>query len=434
MGLGTAGNYVILGKTAISTAPSSGVTGDIAVSPAAATFITGFSAGTATFGAGSHFEGIVLAKTDIKPVTRAGGFTRARARAQPCRRHRTTSRSAAKAAEPGETPMPSSLLLAALLAAAPANLEKKNVTIAVGGKTLFYYLPLTIAERLGYFKDEGLSVEIVDFAGGAKALQALMGGSADLVSGSFEHTVTMQARGVPVIGLVLQTRYPSIQLGLRKDHAASYKSPRDLKGFKIGVTAPGSSTNYFVNALLAKEGLAPDDVSIIGIGAAGGAVAAMERGELDALANLDPVMTRLVRDHAIVVVVDTRTEEGMKQWYGPDYAAACIYGTREFIEKNPNTVQAVVNAMVRALRFLKTTPVDKVMEAVPKEYYAGDKETWKASLVKAIPAYSADGKFSMVGAETVYKVLKLFDPSVMKADIALAATFDNRFVDKAPKR
>lgn len=326
------------------------------------------------------------------------------------------------------------LLFAALLAAAPQNLEKKHVTIAVGGKTLFYYLPLTLAERLGYFKDEGLEVEVVDFAGGAKALQAMIGGSADLVSGSFEHTVTMQARGSPVIGLVLQTRYPSIALGLRKERAASYKSPKDLKGFKIGVTAPGSSTNFFVNALLAKEGLKPDDVSIIGVGASGSAVAAMEKGELDAISNLDPVMTKLERDAAITVVADTRTEEGMKKWYGPDYAAACIYGTREFIDKAPNTAQAVVNAMVRALRFVKAQPVEKVMEAVPPEYYAGDKETWKAALQKAVAGYSADGRFSAQGAESVYKVLKLFEPSVMNAKIDLARTFDNRFVDKAPKK
>ena len=112
-------------------------------------------------------------------------------------------------------------LAAAVLAAAPGPLEKKSVKIAVGGKTLFYYLPLTLAEQLGYFKDEGLEVQISDFAGGAKALQAMIGGSADVVSGSFEHTVTMAARGSPVIGIVLQTRLPSIALALRKTYSGT---------------------------------------------------------------------------------------------------------------------------------------------------------------------------------------------------------------------
>ncbi|MGA0796062.1 MAG: ABC transporter substrate-binding protein, partial [Quisquiliibacterium sp.] len=63
------------------------------------------------------------------------------------------------------------------------SLERSKVTIAVGGKGALYYLPLTIAEQLGYFKAEGLDLEIVDFAGGSAALRAVVGGSADVVSG-----------------------------------------------------------------------------------------------------------------------------------------------------------------------------------------------------------------------------------------------------------
>jgi NitT/TauT family transport system substrate-binding protein len=328
-------------------------------------------------------------------------------------------------------------LIAALLVASSAAagaLEKKSVKVAVGGKTLFYYLPLTLADRLGYFKDEGLEVEIVDFAGGAKSLQALIGGSADFVSGAFEHTINMHARGIPAVGIALQSRYASIALGLPKAKARSYKSPKDLKGLKIGVTAPGSSTNFFVNALLARDGLKPDDVAIIGVGASSNAVAAMKKGEIDAISNLDPVITKLERDGDIVAVADTRTAEGMKQYYGSDYAASCIYSTKEFIDKNPNTVQAVAKAMVRALRFAKKSSVDQILEVVPAEYYAGDKDTYKAALAKTVESYSPDGRFSLEGAQNVYKVLKLFEPSVMSASIDVARTFDNRFVEAAAKQ
>ena len=190
--------------------------------------------------------------------------------------------------------------------------EKKKLTIAVGGKSLFYYLPLTIAERNGYFKDEGLEVEIPDFAGGAKALQAMVGGSADMVSGAFEHTINMQAKKQPIRAVVLQANYSSIVLVMPKDKAAKYKSGKDLKGLKIGVTAPGSSTNMFVNNLLAKDGLKPNEVSIVGVGAASGAVAAMEKGEIDAVSNLDPVITQLESTGKFVAVADSRTEKGMK--------------------------------------------------------------------------------------------------------------------------
>src|ERR1700752_1706464 len=121
--------------------------------------------------------------------------------------------------------------------------EKKKVTIAVGGKNLFYYLPLTVAERKGFFKDEGIEVEIPDFAGGARALQAMVGGSADMVSGAYEHTINMAAKKQPIKAVVLQAKYSSMAIAMSKERAAKYKGPRDLKGWKIGGTGPGSSTN-----------------------------------------------------------------------------------------------------------------------------------------------------------------------------------------------
>src|SRR3954465_10073498 len=118
-------------------------------------------------------------------------------------------------------------------------LEKPKLTIGVGGKPLIYYLPLTIAERNGYFKAEGLDVEILDFPGGARALQALLGGSVDIVSGAYEHTISQRAKARNMGALVLQGKDAGIVLGLPKPKATSYKPAADLKGLKIGVTAPG---------------------------------------------------------------------------------------------------------------------------------------------------------------------------------------------------
>src|ERR1700692_1726368 len=173
---------------------------------------------------------------------------------------------------------------------AQGKIEKPKVAIAVGGKSGFYYLPLTIAERLNYFKEEGLDVEISDFDGGSKALQAVVGGSADVVAGAWENTIDQQPKGLQLQGFVLMGRYPAISVGIAKAKAASYKSPKDLKGMKIGVTAPGSSTNRVVLHLLAQDGLKGDDVSIIGVGTSSGAIAAITGGQIDAVSNLGPGM------------------------------------------------------------------------------------------------------------------------------------------------
>jgi NitT/TauT family transport system substrate-binding protein len=313
--------------------------------------------------------------------------------------------------------------------------EKKKITIAVGGKSLFYYLPLTIAERKGYFKDEGLDVEIPDFAGGAKALQALVGGSADMVSGAFEHTINMQAKKQPIKAVVLQASFSSIVLVMPKDKAANYKSAKDLKGLKIGVTAPGSSTNMFVNNLLAKAGLKPNDVSIIGVGAGAGAVAAMDKGEIDAMSNLDPVITQLESTGKFVAVADSRTEKGMQELYGGDYLASCLYANEDFVRKNPNTTQAAVNAMVRALRWISKATPEEIMAVVPEAYLAGNRSVYKQALLKNMIGYSPDGKMNMKAVNNVYAVLKQFEPSVVAAaasgGIKLEQTFDNSFAERA---
>lgn len=324
------------------------------------------------------------------------------------------------------------MLITPLASAAP---EQSKITIAVGGKPLFYYLPLTIAERLGYFKDEGLDVTITDFPGGAKALQSLMGGSADFVSGAYEHTINMLAKKQPIRSVVVQGRYAGIVLGLAPEKAAQYQSPKDLKGLKIGVTAPGSSTNMFVNALLAKDGLKPDAVSIIGVGATAGAVAAMQKRQIDAIANLDPVINVLEVNGDIVVKVDTRTLEGQKYVYGQDYAAGVIYAREDFIQKNPRTVQAVVNAMVRALRWIQKASPDEIVATVPPEYYGDNKAMYRVALGKNYASFSPDGMMSLKAAQNVYNVLKTFEPSVQQAGpLDLSKTFDNRYVIEALKK
>src|SRR5712692_6546050 len=175
-------------------------------------------------------------------------------------------------------------------------IEKRDVHIAVGGKTALYYLPLTITERLGYFRDEGLSVRISDFPGGTRSLEAVVGGSADVVAGAYEHTINMQARKQNFQAFVLTGAAPQITVAIVSKLAPQYKSPKDLKGLKVGISAPGSSTNMVINYLIAQGGLKPTDVAIIGVGQGATVIAALEQGRVDVLSQTDPVMTILERE------------------------------------------------------------------------------------------------------------------------------------------
>jgi len=323
---------------------------------------------------------------------------------------------------------PSLCFASASLHAAP---EKREVTIAVGGKAALYYLPLTLAERLGYFKDEGLDVKILDFAGGSKSLQAMMGGSADVVAGGFDHVIILRARGQKLKAFVLMVATPSLALGISKQRAATYRSPSDLKGMKIGVTAPGSSTNIFINHLLANAGLSPDDVSIIGVGTGPTAVAAMRAGQIDAIANVEPAITMLERPGTIKVVTETMSERGCRAVFGELLPAGSLYTKEEFIQRNPETTQALVNAMVRALKWLSTASAEDILKVLPPDYTLGDRGTYLAALERSRPGYSRDGLIPPAGAVALYHVLRRFDPAVQGAGkLDVSRAYENRFVEK----
>lgn len=310
-------------------------------------------------------------------------------------------------------------------------LEKPKLTIAVGGKNLFYYLPLTIAEQLGYFKAEGLDVTIVDFAGGSRALQAVVGGSADVVSGAFEHTINMQFKGQPMRAFVLQGAAPQIVLGVNPKTLPNFKSVADLKGKKIGVTAPGSSTNVLANFVLAKAGLKPSDVSFVGVGAGNGAVAAMRAGQIDAMSNLDPVITLLTRSGDMKIVTDTRNMAEAEKVFGGPMPAGCLYAPQPFLDKHPHTAQALANAMVRANKWIQQAGGGDIIKAVPESYLLGDRAVYIEGFLAAKQAMSADGSFPAKGPETAFRALASVDDKLAAAKLNLNAVYTNDFVKKA---
>ncbi len=323
------------------------------------------------------------------------------------------------------------VMLSLLGAAQGQGIERKQLTLGVGGKSALYYLPLTICERLGYFKEQGIDVAINDFRGGAQSLQALVGGSVDVVTGAYEHTIRMQAKGQDITAVIELGRFPGIAVGLRKERAQTYKSAADLKGTKIGVTAPGSSTHFFVMYLMSKAGLKPTDASYIGVGASASAVAAMKKGEIDAIANVDPMITMLEQDGDIKIIADSRTEEGTRAIFGGSNPAAVLYLRHQFLQDNPNTVQALVNAFYKTLKWLEQATPDAIAATVPQEYFLGDKALYMAAVRANKQVYSLTGVIPAAGMQSAADMLTAFDPELKAAKVDLSRTFEDRFVKKA---
>jgi NitT/TauT family transport system substrate-binding protein len=326
------------------------------------------------------------------------------------------------------------LALAIALSTHPAAAQDKpevsKLRLAVGGKSAIFYLPLSVTERLGYFKDAGLEVEIADVQSGARALQSLVGGSAEIGIGTFDHTIQMQAKSQPVVAVTQYGRYPGFVLGTIASKSINYVGPQSLKGLRIGVTSPGSSTHFMAAYMLVRSGLKADDASFVGTGVTSTAVAAARRGEIDAIVSSDPMMSLMQSEDLVKVVADTRTLEGTKSVYGGPYPGGVVYTTPAFIEKNPRTVQAVVTAFVRALKWMAAHSAEDIAKAMPEEYALGNRDIYVRALVASRAMYSPDGRFVPGAAETAHQVLKVFDPSVA-VTIDLTRTYTGAFVDKA---
>lgn len=309
--------------------------------------------------------------------------------------------------------------------------EKPNVTLGVGGKPLLYYLPLTVAERKGFFKEEGLNVTINDFGGGAKSLQALVGGSVDVVTGAYEHTIRMQAKGQDIRAVVELGRFPGITIAVRKDLADKVKSAADFKGLKIGVTAPGSSTALTAQYAMIKAGLKAADAPIIGVGGGASAVAQMKNKQVDIISHLDPVISKLEADGDVVALIDTRTEAGTKALFGGANPAAVLYLKNDFAQQNPVTTQRLVNAFMKALKWIETAKPEDVADLVPTEYHLNDKPLYLQSVKNSLESYSRTGVSTPDAMKSMYDSLKILDPEIAKTDIDLSKTFIDTFAKKA---
>jgi NitT/TauT family transport system substrate-binding protein len=329
-------------------------------------------------------------------------------------------------------------LFAAASVAAPAlraqaRVEKAKVAIAVEGKGAFYYLPLTIAEQLGYFRNEGLDVEISDVPLGARPLQGVQGG-ADVVSGAYENTIHLQSRNQLFQAFVLQARAPQIAMGVSTKAMPGFRNVTELRGRKIGVSAPGSSTNMVANFVLSRSGVKASEVQYVPVGTSSGAVAALRSGQIDAMSNTDPVMTMLEQKGEVRIIGDTRTLKGTSDVFGGPMPSACLYAPSEFVQKHPNTCQALANAIVHSLKWLQTAGPSDIIKTVPESYLLGDRALYLASFNKVREAIALDGMLPEEGARTALKAIASFEPAVKADKIDLARTYTNEFARRAKEK
>lgn len=317
-------------------------------------------------------------------------------------------------------------LIAATLAV-PAAAD--TVRIAIGGSSCICYLPTVLAKELGNYEKHGLDVELIDFKGGSAALKAVVGGSADVVSGYYEHTISLAAKRQQLSAFVVMDRLPGIALVVGPDKQIT--TVAELAGKTVGVTAPGSSTDFFLKYMLSREGVDPNSASVVGVGVGATAVVALEKGGIDAVVTLDPAISQLKNRHPdLNLLVDTRKEADARALFGADYAGGALYTRQEWIDANPEATQALAAAIVDTLKYIHETPPEEIAAKMPPELI-GDRDIYIESLKSSLEMISRDGLMEDGAAEAVLKVMSFNSPEIAAANVDLSKTYTNAFVEKA---
>jgi sulfonate transport system substrate-binding protein len=321
------------------------------------------------------------------------------------------------------------------LANNPAAAESMaKVKLAIGGPSCICYLPTVLANQLGLYKQAGVDVEMIALKGGSEALTAVLGGSADVVSGYYEHTVRLAAKGKALESIVVYDQFPGLVLVVSPKHTDEIKSVTDLVGKTVGVSAPGSATDYFLKYLLFKAGKDPKSAATIGVGLGAGSIAAQEQGSVAAAVMLDPAVTQLKARHPdLKILADTRSAKDTRATFGGDYPGGAFYAQADWVAKNPKTAQGLVDAMVMTLNWIHSHSPEEIAAKMPEDYKGKDAKLYLAALTNSIPMYSKTGLMDPKGAQAVHDVFAQFDEAVADAKIDITKTYTNKFVEAAMK-
>jgi NitT/TauT family transport system substrate-binding protein len=327
------------------------------------------------------------------------------------------------------------LLLATTVLASSVSAAADKVKVGVGSFNL-NNLPYYVALGLGNFEKEGLEISSENFAtGGSSALQALLTGSINVAVGFYDHTIQVQSRGKDVVAFVLLARNSGLVMAVGNKWEGKIKDVPTLlanaKDLTFGVTAPGSSSDFFVRYLLDKNGINPKAAKVVAVGSGMAAMAALKQGQVDVLVNYDPAATMVKKNKAGTIIVDARTDQGARAIYGGIYPTSTLYASRDYLKANPAVAQKISNAMTKTLLWMQSHSAEEVASKIPRQYLSGGREFYVDALSGAKTLFSRNGSFEAKDLETPLKVLAAFNDDVANKPIDLKRTYTNEFVAKS---
>lgn len=299
--------------------------------------------------------------------------------------------------------------------------HREQVRLAVQPPSTNNY-PIHLAQWLGFYKEEGVDVAVSQIAGASKVLEAVVGGSADVGGGVYEQTIQMAVEEREIVSFVSMLRSPNFAI------VGRVQSGGELKGKAVGVSSPGSPSQFYLNHLLLLSGLKPGDVSIVGIGMGATAVAALEHNQVDAAVLFGSAITES-QNRGLTILADTRTPQGLRALFDvDDYPASCLLARGEWLRANRASARGLARAITRSLAWIRDHSPEEILVRIPPESRAANTAAELEAIRLAKTMYSIDGRIKRESADAVRRVLVESVATVREAKIDLSRTYTNEFL------
>ncbi|MEU1786671.1 ABC transporter substrate-binding protein [Streptomyces sparsogenes] len=306
-----------------------------------------------------------------------------------------------------------------------------KVKIMVGGLDKVIYLPAMLTQRLGYFKDEGLDVQLLTEPAGVQAETSLVAGEVQGAVGFYDHTLDLQVKGKQVESVVQFSHAPGEVEIVSNKAAGEIASPKDFKGKKLGVTGLGSSTDFLTKYLAVNSGVKTSEFTPVAVGAGQTFIAALKQGSIQGGMTTDPTVAQIMDQKLGKILLDMRTPEGSKAALGGPYPSSSLYMNTSWVNSHKDTVQKLANAFVKTLKWMSTHTPEEIAAKMPADYAQGGKELYAQAIKSTLPMFTKDGVMPADGPATVERVLKSFNPNLKNAKVDLDKTYTTEFVKKA---
>ena len=305
-----------------------------------------------------------------------------------------------------------------------------RITIMVSGIEKQVYLPVKLADQLGYFKEQGLNVDLQSNNSGVNAATALMAGEIQGVVGYYDHTLDLQAKNKVVTAIVQFTQTPGYAIVVAS-RANEITAPKDLEGHAVGVNALGSSSQFLTQYVVGKAGVGLEKLDIVPVGSGSTFIAALEQRRIDAGMTTEPTISRMLKNGNARMLVDLRTPDNTRRELGGAYPGSCLYMTAIWLSAHKDEAQKLANALVKSMKYIDAHSAQDIAEKMPQDYYAGDKAAYVQVLAENKSMFTRDGLMPADGPQTVRAVLQRFNQDVQGKHIDLSKTFTPEFAKNA---